>query len=86
MQLKHRVEWQEDAPGKRGWVDLGRASKVRLQSSDQILQVLENHLRFLGRACDALFGKDEYPIPSKVQVTSLFILIASTDWWTEEWG
>ena len=31
-------------------------------------------------------GKDEYPIPSKVQVTSLFILIASTDWWTEEWG
>ena len=57
MQLKYRVEWQEDAPGKRGWVDLGGASKVRLQSSDQILQVMENHLRFLGRACDALFGK-----------------------------
>lgn len=44
-------------PLERDWVDLGRASKVRLQSSDQILQAMENHLRFLGRACDTLFGK-----------------------------
>ena len=29
-------------------------------------------------------GRDEYPIPSKVRVTSLFILITSTDWWTEK--